>query len=68
MTKKTKIRKDTNIAEAIESNEKVAKVLFENGVGCMGCMMAHSENLYEGLMNHGFSEEEIDRLIDKMNK
>jgi SOS response regulatory protein OraA/RecX len=30
--------------------------------------MAHSENLYEGLMNHGFSEEEIDRLIDKMNK
>jgi hybrid cluster-associated redox disulfide protein len=68
MKTKTKITKDTNIAEAMETNENVPKVLFEAGIGCLGCSMAHAETLYDGLMAHGLSEKEIDVLIDKMNK
>ena len=63
-----KITKDMNIEKAIEENENVSKVLFEAGIGCLGCTMASSESLYDGLMSHGLSEEEIGLLIKQMNK
>lgn len=65
---KTKITKDMNIAEAMEANDTVTKVLFEAGIGCIGCSLAHAESLSEGLMSHGLDEKEIDKLIDNMNK
>ncbi len=66
--KTKKITEKTNIAEAIESNPKTAEILFKFGIGCFGCMMAHSETLGEGLSAHGLSKKEIDKIIGEINK
>ncbi|MDA3836889.1 MAG: DUF1858 domain-containing protein [Nanoarchaeota archaeon] len=66
MTKQ--ITKDMTIAEAMDENENTAKVLFEEGIGCVGCMMAHAESLADGLMGHGLNEEDVDLIIEKINK
>jgi hybrid cluster-associated redox disulfide protein len=65
MTKK--ITKNMNIAEAIDINENVAHVFFEQGIGCVGCMMAHAESIEDGLKGHGLSDEEIDNIIKQIN-
>lgn len=65
MTKK--ITKNMNIAEAININENVAHVFFEQGIGCVGCMMAHAESIEDGLKGHGLSDEEIDKIIENIN-
>jgi len=62
-----KITKNMNIAQAIELNENVAHVFFEQGIGCVGCMMAHAESIEDGLKGHGLSDKQIDEIIKKIN-
>jgi hybrid cluster-associated redox disulfide protein len=62
-----KINKEMTIAQAMEENENTAKILFEEGIGCVGCMMAHAESLEDGLAGHGLSKEEIGMIIEKIN-
>ena len=63
-----KITKQTKINELFQSNPDAAKVLFGAGMGCMGCPMAQQETIEQGCMAHGFSDEEIDELIKRLNK
>lgn len=65
--KNKKIKKEMNIAQAIEENENTTKVLFESGIGCLGCIFANSETLEEGLISHGLNKKEIDSIIKKIN-
>lgn len=62
-----KITKNMNIAQAMELNKNIAHVFFEQGIGCVGCMMAHAESIEDGLKGHGLSNEEIDKIIEKIN-
>lgn len=62
-----KINKNMNIAEALDKNENMAKIFFEYGVGCIGCMMAHAESIEDGLKGHGLSDEEIDKIVEEIN-
>ncbi|MEA3414489.1 MAG: DUF1858 domain-containing protein [Nanoarchaeota archaeon] len=63
-----KITKNTNISKAMEEKPELAEALFEAGVGCMGCIMAHAETLKQGLKTHGFSDKKIEKIINKTNK
>lgn len=62
------IKKEMTIGEVVEKFPDAIQVLLENGVHCIGCAAAHWENLEQGLTMHGKSEEEIDAMIEKMNK
>ena len=53
--------------ELIEQKPEAIEILFEAGMGCVGCPMAQQETIEQGCKAHGFSEEEIKELVDKIN-
>ena len=62
-----KINKNMMISEAISINPKVAELLLDKGVHCIGCGGLSFETLEMGLKVHGLSNKEIGALIKKMN-
>ncbi|MBU0457000.1 MAG: DUF1858 domain-containing protein [Nanoarchaeota archaeon] len=62
------ITKEININEMVGKYPKTAEILFEEGVHCLGCAAAHFESLEEGLKAHGKSDEEIEKIVKKLNK
>ncbi|MBS3094408.1 DUF1858 domain-containing protein [Candidatus Pacearchaeota archaeon] len=65
---KTKITKKTKLSEILEKNENAAEILFEAGMGCIGCSMAMSETVEDGCLAHGMGKKDIEELIKKLNK
>lgn len=66
--KKTKIDKNTNIAELIENDPEMNEILYEYGLYCGGCAVAGFDTLEVGAMSHGLEEDEIEELIQELNK
>ncbi len=65
---KQKITKEMNIIEILEKNPNAAEILMKAGLGCIGCAMAHTETLEQGLQAHGFESKEIEEVMKKLNK
>jgi len=65
---KNKINKNTNIAELIEKNPEMNEVLYEYGLYCADCYAAGYDTLESGALSHGLEEEEIEELIQELNK
>lgn len=63
-----KITRKTKIGELLGTNPKLAEVLMGAGMGCCGCPMAQMETLEEGCKAHGMSDEDIEKLLKKVNK
>ena len=59
------ITKDMTIGEILRTNPKVAPVLMEAGMHCLGCPSAQGESLEEAAMVHGI--DEVD-LVTKINE
>ena len=51
------------IGEALSINPKVAEILLDKGVHCIGCGGLSFETLEMGLKAHGMPNKEIDKLI-----
>lgn len=64
----TKITKETSIVESMNLNPNAAEILMDAGLGCIGCSMAQFETIEQGLMAHGFSNKEIDDIIEELNQ
>ncbi len=58
------ITKDMTIQSIIEVDEGLAGILIASGMHCLGCMMAHSENLEQACAVHGI---DCDALVDDLN-
>ena len=63
-----KITKDMTIGETITKFPKTAEVLMEKGIHCVGCHVAVSETLEQGLKAHGKDDKEVDKIMEEMNK
>lgn len=61
------VTKDMTIGEAVETYPEIAEVLYEVGVHCVGCGAAFWETIEQGLMGHGRSDEEIEKVVADMN-
>ncbi len=59
------ISKKANIIDVINEYPTAMDVLRKHGVHCVGCMMAHSESLEEGLSAHGLDVDEIIAEIEE---
>jgi len=46
----------------------ISEILMDFGIHCVGCGASGFETLEEGVLGHGFSEEELDILIEDLNK
>ncbi|MGV8151191.1 MAG: DUF1858 domain-containing protein [Candidatus Woesearchaeota archaeon] len=63
-----KISKDMIIAEIVDKHPYLAEYIMDYGVHCVGCGVSSFETLEEGFTGHGISEEEVDTIIDELNK
>ena len=63
-----KITKDMTIGEVVQKYPSAVDVLQEAGVHCVGCGASYDETIEEGLTSHGFTEEEVARVVEKLNE
>jgi hybrid cluster-associated redox disulfide protein len=70
--KKIKITKNMLISDIFENfpskNIALSNIISEAGMHCIGCGVAEFETLEEGAMVHGMSNDELDNLIEDLNK
>ncbi len=59
------ITKDMAIGEVVNSHPETVPVFFQYGLGCLGCALAHYENIEQGAKAHGI---DIDALIKALNE
>ncbi|MDO4567729.1 MAG: DUF1858 domain-containing protein [Clostridia bacterium] len=58
------VNKKMNIMELIQTDEGIADILMDAGMHCLGCVMAHTEDLEQACAVHGI---DADALIAKIN-
>lgn len=63
-----KIDENTNIAELIEENPELNDTLYEYGLYCGNCYAAGFDTLEAGAKSHGLEDDEIEELIEELNK
>lgn len=67
-----KITKDMIIQDILaEHPDKamlISEILIDFGIHCVGCGANGFETLEEGVLGHGFTEQELDMLIENLNK
>ncbi len=63
-----KITRKTKLSALLKKNPEAAEILFESGMGCIGCSMAMLETIEQGCLAHGMTKKEIDKLIKRLNK
>jgi iron-sulfur cluster assembly accessory protein len=65
------ITKEMTIEEILSGfphkSQKLAQELTQTGLHCVGCGAATWETLESGVLGHGFSEEELMGLIERLN-
>lgn len=64
-----KITKDTNLAQLTAKHPQAARVLNdEYGLHCIGCFASSFDTLEAGAKIHGMSEEEVEKMMERLNK
>jgi len=68
----TAITKDMIIQDILAEHPNkamlISEILMDFGIHCVGCGASGFETLEEGVLGHGFSEEELDILVNNLNK
>jgi len=62
------ITKDMTIGDVVAKYPSVIEPLQSAGVHCVGCHVSYVETLEQGFKGHGMSNEEVDIVIEKLNK
>lgn len=58
------ISKNMTIAEIIRVDEGIADILMASGMHCLGCIMAHGEDLEQACAVHGIDAEALEGKIN----
>ncbi|MCI0382614.1 MAG: iron-sulfur cluster assembly accessory protein [Chlamydiae bacterium] len=48
--------------------QKLAQEITDAGLHCVGCQASTWETLEAGMLGHGFSDKEVDQLVEKLNE
>jgi hybrid cluster-associated redox disulfide protein len=62
------IARDMMLGDLVQDHPEAAMLMAKRGMHCVGCGMAAWETIEQGARAHGMSEEDIDKLIEEMNK
>lgn len=69
--KNQKIHKEMTIEEIFSrfphKSQKLAQEMTNSGLHCVGCGAATWETLEAGMLSHGFSPEDVLKMVDKLN-
>lgn len=65
------ITKSMLIGQVFEENpaysQKLSQIMLNAGINCVGCGASTFETIEEGMLSHGYSEEEIVQLVKTLN-
>jgi hybrid cluster-associated redox disulfide protein len=50
-----------------QKSQKLAQEMTASGLHCVGCGAATWETLEAGMLSHGFSPEDVDDMVDRLN-
>lgn len=62
------IRKDMAVADIIKIYPDAAKIMLDFGLHCFGCGANVFETLEQGAQGHGFTEQQVDTIVAKINE
>lgn len=67
-----KISKEMTIEEIFarfpHKSQKLAQEMTNRGLHCVGCGAAVWETLEAGMLSHGFSPEDVEEMVDRLNE
>ena len=58
------INKSMKITEILRVDEGIGDILMEAGMHCLGCVMAHGEDLEQACAVHGIDADELESKIN----
>ncbi len=64
----TNVKRDMTLAEVVQKHPNAAGIMAAHGLHCIGCHVAWTETLEQGASAHGMSDEQIDKMIDEINR
>ncbi|NGX38262.1 MAG: Iron-binding protein IscA [Chlamydiae bacterium] len=71
MTEQDNISREMTIEDIFskfpQKAQKLAQELTNTGLHCVGCQAATWETLEAGMLGHGYSDEQIDKLVASLN-
>ena len=59
--------KEIRINELVLNCPAAMEVLLNHGFHCVGCSLSAYETLEEGAKAHGYSDEEVGKIVDEIN-
>jgi len=59
------ITKDTMIGQLLKDKPEAAEILFQYGMGCIGCPSAQMESLEQAAAVHGINLEELLKSLNE---
>ncbi len=67
----TQVTRDMTIEDIFtqfpHKSQKLAQEITNSGLHCVGCGAATWETLEAGMLSHGFPDEEINQLVERLN-
>ena len=69
ISKKIEIKPDMIISKVIEKYPEAIRVFYDYGITCVGCFLASSETIEQGISAHGIDVKKFIRDLEKeLNK
>lgn len=68
MSKNVKITKDMTLAFILEKVPESHEIFAIYGLHCASCMFNEAETLEMGALGHGMSSEDVDEMVEEINR
>ena len=59
---------DETVADIMITLPEASEILASHGLGCTSCSLSQIENLRDGVLSHGFSEDDLKRILADLNE
>lgn len=59
------ITKDMTIVDILKVDQGIADILLASGMHCLGCIMAHGEDLGQACQVHGIDADDMEIRINE---
>lgn len=68
MSKTPTVTRDMIIGDIVAMFPDAAEILLSYGIHCVGCYANAFETLEQGLLGHGYTEDQLQELINELNE
>jgi hybrid cluster-associated redox disulfide protein len=56
------------IADVVREYPEVTDMFLDFGIHCVGCYVSEFETIEQGILGHGFAEEELEAFLTQLNE